>query len=178
MPVQYSYTSTPLSACTVQLYFYSPMGHMACTEPQCLYKGALFSFHTQLHLSLPVFCVALVLVLLMSGLVIYSPVFVIFCLCWFFHFLSTPQYKILNNKVLAFIILVYGVFFKKYWQFRAANHRKNNTNILVYFTVFLHLRSILRTYPLWNSYCRTYFDLFSLYTFEMHWPQYIEICFF
>ena len=29
-PVQYSYISTP------------PMGRMACTEPQCLYKGALY----------------------------------------------------------------------------------------------------------------------------------------
>ena len=30
VPVQYSYTSTP------------PMGRAACTEPQCLYKGALY----------------------------------------------------------------------------------------------------------------------------------------
>ena len=30
VPVQYSYTSTP------------PMGRTACTEPQCLYKGALY----------------------------------------------------------------------------------------------------------------------------------------
>jgi len=30
VPVQYSYTSTPL------------MGHTACTEPQCLYKSALY----------------------------------------------------------------------------------------------------------------------------------------
>ena len=29
VPVQYSYTSTP------------PMGHMACTEPQCLYSRAI-----------------------------------------------------------------------------------------------------------------------------------------
>ena len=29
MPVQYSYTSTP------------PIGRTACTEPQCLYKGAI-----------------------------------------------------------------------------------------------------------------------------------------
>ena len=68
-PVQYSYTSTPLSACTVQLYLYAPqylystaipllpsvpvhysytstppMGRTACTEPQCLYKGALYIF--------------------------------------------------------------------------------------------------------------------------------------
>jgi len=28
-----SYTSTP------------PMGRMACTEPQCLYKGALYPFY-------------------------------------------------------------------------------------------------------------------------------------
>ena len=33
VPVQYSYTSTP------------PMGRMACTEPQCLYKGALYLFN-------------------------------------------------------------------------------------------------------------------------------------
>ena len=32
VPVQYSYTSTPLSACTVQLYLYSP---------QCLYSIAI-----------------------------------------------------------------------------------------------------------------------------------------
>jgi len=32
VPVQYSYPSTP------------PMGRTACTEPQCLYKGALFIF--------------------------------------------------------------------------------------------------------------------------------------
>jgi len=67
VPVQYSYTSTPLSTCTVQLYLYSPqylystaipllpsvpvpysytstllMGRTTCTEPQCLYKGALY----------------------------------------------------------------------------------------------------------------------------------------
>ena len=32
MSVQYSYTSTP------------PMGCAACTEPQCLYKGALYLY--------------------------------------------------------------------------------------------------------------------------------------
>jgi len=32
VPVQYSYTSTP------------PIGRTACTEPQCLYKGALYIF--------------------------------------------------------------------------------------------------------------------------------------
>jgi len=32
-----SYTSTP------------PMGHTACTEPQCLYKGALFTFYCELY---------------------------------------------------------------------------------------------------------------------------------
>jgi len=32
VPLQYSYTSTPLSACTVQLYLYSP---------QCLYSTAI-----------------------------------------------------------------------------------------------------------------------------------------
>jgi len=63
VPVQYSYTSTPLSACTVQLYLYSPygpyglyrisvpvqysytstppMGRTFCTEPQCLYSTAI-----------------------------------------------------------------------------------------------------------------------------------------
>ena len=54
VPVQYSYTSTPLSACTrvhfilpsvpVQWSYTAtpPMGRTACTEPQCLYKGALY----------------------------------------------------------------------------------------------------------------------------------------
>ena len=72
VPVQYSYTSTPplavrpvqcLSACTVELYLYSPYGpyslyrasvpvqysyastppmsRTACTEPQCLYSIAI-----------------------------------------------------------------------------------------------------------------------------------------
>jgi len=31
-----------LSACTVELYLYSPYGPQACTEPQCLYMGALY----------------------------------------------------------------------------------------------------------------------------------------
>ena len=31
---------------TVQLYLYSPMGRTACTEPQCLYKGALYLYLT------------------------------------------------------------------------------------------------------------------------------------
>jgi len=30
-----------LSACTVQLYIYSPMGRTACTNPQCLYSRAI-----------------------------------------------------------------------------------------------------------------------------------------
>jgi len=30
---------------TVDLYLYSPMGRTACTEPQCLYKGALYLYH-------------------------------------------------------------------------------------------------------------------------------------
>ena len=30
-----------LSACTVQLYLYSPMRHTACTQPQCLYSRAI-----------------------------------------------------------------------------------------------------------------------------------------
>jgi len=29
---------------TVEIYLYSPMGHTACTEPQCLYKGALYLY--------------------------------------------------------------------------------------------------------------------------------------
>ena len=79
VPVQYSYTSTPLwtvqpvqslSACTVQLYLYSPYGpyslyrasvpaqysytstptmdRPACTDSQCLYKGALYLLFTTL----------------------------------------------------------------------------------------------------------------------------------
>jgi len=31
---------------TVELYLYSPMGCTACTEPQCLYKGALYLYLT------------------------------------------------------------------------------------------------------------------------------------
>ena len=27
----------------VELYLYPPMGRAACTEPQCLYKGALYT---------------------------------------------------------------------------------------------------------------------------------------
>ena len=27
-----------------ELYLYSPMGHTACTEPQCLYKGDLYLY--------------------------------------------------------------------------------------------------------------------------------------
>ena len=38
-PVQYSYTSTP------------PMGRTACTEPQCLYKGAIYLFYTTTGIS-------------------------------------------------------------------------------------------------------------------------------
>jgi hypothetical protein len=30
-----------LSACTVQVYLYSPIGRTACTEPQCLYSTAM-----------------------------------------------------------------------------------------------------------------------------------------
>ena len=40
VPVQYSYTSTP------------PMGRTACTEPQCLYKGALYLFFYLVHTTL------------------------------------------------------------------------------------------------------------------------------
>jgi hypothetical protein len=31
---------------TVELYLYSPMGRTACTELQCLYKGALYLYLT------------------------------------------------------------------------------------------------------------------------------------
>ena len=50
MPVQYSYTSTTLravrsletlSACTVQLYLYSPMGRTVIKDPRCLYITAI-----------------------------------------------------------------------------------------------------------------------------------------
>jgi len=49
VPVQYSYTSTTLravqpvqtlSACTVQLYLYSPMARTGSRDPQCLYSTA------------------------------------------------------------------------------------------------------------------------------------------
>jgi len=54
----FTYTSTPpmgLKACTepqclykgalyLYLYLYSPMGRTACTEPQCLYNGALYLY--------------------------------------------------------------------------------------------------------------------------------------
>jgi hypothetical protein len=36
-----SYTSTP------------PMGRTACTEPQCLYKGALYLFYVTVHYTIP-----------------------------------------------------------------------------------------------------------------------------
>ena len=55
-----------LSACTVQLYLYSPIGRTACTEPQCLYSRAIpplpllavrpvqsLSACTRLHFTLP-----------------------------------------------------------------------------------------------------------------------------
>jgi len=50
LPAQYSYNYTTLravgpvetlSACTVQLYIYSPMGRTAFTVPQCLYSTAV-----------------------------------------------------------------------------------------------------------------------------------------
>jgi len=43
VPVQYSYTSTP------------PMGHTACTEPQCLYRGALYLYFFRPHAAEGVF---------------------------------------------------------------------------------------------------------------------------
>jgi len=56
----FTYTSTPpmdRTACTepqclykgalyLYLYLYSPYGPTACTEPQCLYNGALYLFDT------------------------------------------------------------------------------------------------------------------------------------
>ena len=39
VPVQYSYTTTP------------PMGRTACTEPQCLYKGALYFYFYPIQLT-------------------------------------------------------------------------------------------------------------------------------
>jgi len=50
VPVNYSKISTTLravrsletlSACTVQLYLYSPMGRTACTDTQCLYSTTI-----------------------------------------------------------------------------------------------------------------------------------------
>ena len=44
IPLLHLWTVRPvqtLSACTVQLYLYSPMGRTACTEPQCLYSAAI-----------------------------------------------------------------------------------------------------------------------------------------
>jgi len=38
-------TVQSLSACTVQLYLYSPMGRTARTEPQCLYSTAIPLLH-------------------------------------------------------------------------------------------------------------------------------------
>jgi hypothetical protein len=42
-----AYPSPPSSAIgheRVELYLYSPMGHTACTKPQCTYKGALYLY--------------------------------------------------------------------------------------------------------------------------------------
>jgi hypothetical protein len=36
----------------VELYLYPPMGRTACTEPQCLYKGALYLYLTLLWMEL------------------------------------------------------------------------------------------------------------------------------
>jgi len=56
LPLWAVWSVQSLSACTrvhftftfgherVELYLYSPMGCMACTEPQCLYKGALYLY--------------------------------------------------------------------------------------------------------------------------------------
>jgi hypothetical protein len=37
-------TSSAVGHERVELYLYSPMGRTACTEPQCLYKSALYYF--------------------------------------------------------------------------------------------------------------------------------------
>jgi len=37
-------TSSAVGHERVELYLYSPMGRTACTEPQCLYKGALYIY--------------------------------------------------------------------------------------------------------------------------------------
>ena len=49
VPVEYSYISTPFSACRVQLYLNSPQ-YLYCTAitvlPQCLYITALNLLHS------------------------------------------------------------------------------------------------------------------------------------
>ena len=37
-------TSSAVGHERIELYLYSPMGRTACTEPQCLYKGALYLY--------------------------------------------------------------------------------------------------------------------------------------
>ena len=149
------------------------MGRTACTDPQCLCNGTLY-----LSVFVPncifhyLFCVALVL--LMSQLVI----FLVFSLCRIFHFLSTPQDKTLNNIFLAFIILVCGVFLKKYLQFRAANHKKNNTKYLGAFHIFSASEVHITYVPTLGLVLLYPFGLFGLYTFKMHRPQCNEIFFF
>ena len=44
MPVQYSYTSTPLSACTVELYLYSPYGPYSLYRASVPVQGCTFTF--------------------------------------------------------------------------------------------------------------------------------------
>jgi len=44
VPVQYSYTSTPLSACTVQLYLYSPYGPYGLYRASVPVQGCIFTF--------------------------------------------------------------------------------------------------------------------------------------
>ena len=61
VPVQYSYTSTPLSACTVQLYLYSPQYLYSTAIPLLPSVQVQYSYSTtplsnctiQLHLSAP-----------------------------------------------------------------------------------------------------------------------------
>jgi len=45
VPVQYSYTSTPLSACTVQLYLYSPYGPYSLYRASVPVQGCTLTFY-------------------------------------------------------------------------------------------------------------------------------------
>ena len=52
LPLWAVWSVQSLSACTTVHFTFTytsttPMGHMACTEPQCLYNGALYPFYTK-----------------------------------------------------------------------------------------------------------------------------------